>query len=448
MSGSPTDAGTHVAAVDFGASSIRVSVVDLDRRPLEPVEVHRHHHAPIRHADGSLRWDWDMLVAEARRGLAMAVERAPLASIGIDTWGLDYGLLDDHGRLVAPPHSYRDERLTRWRAVADRIGPRRLYDITGTQLMAGNTIFQLAAHDRRELARTRHLLMLPELLLHELCGVVLAERTSAGTTALIDRRTGTWSDELIEAIDADRSWFGDLHVAGEVVGTIDGVPVHLVGGHDTASAVLAMGAAPRPGAAFLSAGTLFLVGRERPSVDAGDECFVRNLSNEPGVYDGVRLLGNLPGMWLLEECRRRWDVGSVAELLGAPGADPDRTPVIDVSDPSLVAPVDMPSTVCALAGLPDDAPRAAVVDVIVESLAVAVAAAVDRLEIGDPVDELVVFGGAVRAQRLLDRLAERCRRPVRTGPTEATTLGNALAQGIALGVFTDVDDARSALAGT
>lgn len=443
--------GPLVAAVDFGATSIRVSVVDLGRRPLEPVVVHRHRHAPVRHTDGSLRWDWTTLVAEARRGLALAGELGTLASIGIDTWGLDYGLLDGDGHLVAPPHSYRDGRLDRWESVADRIGRRHLYDITGIQLMAGNTIFQLAAHDRRELARTRHVLMLPELLLHELCGVVLAERTSAGTTSLVDLRTGTWSEELISAIDADRSWFPEIHAAGEQVGRLDGVPVHLVGGHDTASAVLAMGSDPRPDSVFLSAGTLFLVGQEQPHARTDDSSFERNIANEPGVFGGVRRLGNLPGMWLLEECRRVWGIESVAELLAEHCVASGSAPVIDIEDPALVAPSDMTAAVRELAGLPDSAPRSAVVDCIVDSMAVAVRAAVARIDDGDEGAAggdapLVVFGGAGRANRLVDRIAQACARPVQIGPIEATTLGNALAQGIALGFFDDVAGARRSLA--
>lgn len=440
-----TPAGPLVAAVDFGASSIRVSVVDLGRRPLEPVVVHRHHHGPIRHVDGSLRWDWDTLVAEARRGLELAAAAGPLASIGIDTWGLDYGLVDDAGRLVAPPHSYRDERLARWWTVAERIGPRRLYDVSGIQLMAGNSLFQLAAHDRRELDRTRHVLMLPELLLHALTGVTVAERTSSGTTALVDLATGTWSEELIRAIDADPDWFPEIRSAGEAVARFAGTPVHLVGGHDTASAVLAMGPDGGDGAAFLSAGTLFLVGREQPRATTDDDAFARNLANEPGVFGGVRLLGNLPGMWLLEECRRAWDERSVADLLEALPPDTDAAPRIDVSDPTLVAPDDMPAAVRTLAGLAPDTPRGTVVACVVESMAAAVANGVRRVDRDGTIDRIVAFGGASRAEPLMRRIATHAGLPVRIGPTEATTLGNAMAQGIALGVFADPAAARAAL---
>lgn len=438
-------AGPFVGAVDFGASSIRVSVVDLSRRPLEPVVVHRHQHRPVRHLDGSLRWDWETLVVEARRGLAAAMEAAPLSSIGVDTWGLDYGLLDRSGRLVAPPHSYRDERLSNWESTADRIGRRTIYDITGIQLMAGNSIFQLAAHDRTEFERTAHVLMLPELLLHDLCGVVVSERTSAGTTSLVDVRTGLWSDELLDAIDVDRAWFSDIASAGEMVGRFEGVPVHLVGGHDTASAVLAMGSNPSHRAAFLSAGTLFLVGREVEIPCTDDRCFDRNLSNEPGTYGGTRLLGNLPGMWLLEECRRIWGNSSMSEVLSLMNTDEEQSVVIDVDDVSLVAPDDMPEAVRRLAGLDMDCSNGMVVRCIVESMAEAVAASVERVALDDRLDALVVFGGASQATSMLDRIATRVNVPVQLGPIEATTLGNALSQGISIGVFTDVADARSAL---
>ena len=425
---------------------MRVSIVDLSRRPLEPVVVHRHRHAPVRHADGSLRWDWSTLVAHARRGLALAADHGTLASIGVDTWGLDYGLLDAGGRLVAPPFSYRDARLEAWRTVADRIGPRHMYDISGIQLMSGNTLFQLALHDRDELSRARHVLMLPELLLHELCGVVLAERTSAGTTALVDLATGEWSPELVDAIGADRSWFPEIQTAGALVGDHHGTPVHLVGGHDTASAVLAMGADPGSDAVFLSAGTLFLVGRETTTACTDDDCFERNLSNEPGAYGGIRLLGNLQGMWLLEECRRLWGEASTADLLTTIDTSDDTAPIFDVNDPTLVAPDDMVASVSRLAGLRSDASRTSIVASIVESLATAVAQSVDRLSLDATPQRLVAFGGASQAAPLIERIGARSGLEVRLGPSEATTLGNALSQGITLGVFADVTAARNALA--
>ena len=473
---SSTPASLPVIAVDFGASSIRVCVVDLDQRPVRTTVVHRYEHQPTRRSDGSLRWEWATLVAEAKRGIDLALAMGPAASIGIDTWGLDYGLLDAGGRLVADPFSYRDSRLTSWESTADRLGRRRLYDVTGTQLMAGNSVFQLAAHDRSELDRTAHVMMLPELLIHELCGVVTAEVTSAGTTALVDRSTGTWSDDIVDDIGADRSWFADIMPAGVRVGTWRNTPVHLIGGHDTACAVLAMAPAPSPGAVFVSGGTLFLIGREHPTAVINDSTFTRNISNEPGAFGGVRLLVNQQGTWLLDQCRRHWGAPSVAALLADVSPEHNAGVLFDTGDPSLVAPSNMPAAIAALTGLPADTPPPVVCASIVRSMATAVAAAVNNLTTisgtdvsptgtgptgtgptsaglpdadradADRADQVVFFGGASGSDVLAESIAMATGLPVLRGSQEATAVGNALAQGIALGQFTDVAHARSALA--
>ena len=245
--------GLPVIAIDFGASSIRVCRIDLEARPVALRVVHRYPHGPIRSSDGSLRWDWARLVAEMHRGLELALQEGPVASIGVDTWGVDYALLDERGELVAPPFCYRDERTRDWPEVVARIGARRLYELAGLQLMPLNTIFQLAAHDTSEKVRARSLLMLPELIVYELCGVALAEATSAGTTGLVEIHTGHWSEELLDAVEADPTWFQQIRPAGTLAGSWRGIPVHLVGGHDTASAVVAMAAHPSPDTAFVSA---------------------------------------------------------------------------------------------------------------------------------------------------------------------------------------------------
>ncbi|HKE76375.1 MAG TPA: FGGY family carbohydrate kinase, partial [Acidimicrobiales bacterium] len=186
-----------VAAVDFGASSIRVGRVELEPDGPRLSVVHRHAHAPAADATGVLRWDWARLLAETEKGLAAAQETGPLASIGVDTWGVDYGLLDAHGDLVAPPVSYRDDRTAGYTAVVDRLGgAAALYDVAGLQLQPYNTIFQVAAHDPAERDRARHLLMLPELVVHYLTGARVGERSSAGTSGLVDIRAGAWSADL------------------------------------------------------------------------------------------------------------------------------------------------------------------------------------------------------------------------------------------------------------
>lgn len=432
-----------VIAVDFGATSIRVCRVDLAARPVGLHVVHRFAHAPVRHADGSLRWDWDRLVAEMHRGLDLALRDGPVASIGVDTWGLDYGLLDERGDLLAPPFCHRDERTRGWRDVVARIGERRFYELSGLQLMAVNTIFQLAVHDAAEKARARSLLMLPELIVKELCGVCLAEPTSAGTTGLVNIRTGEWCEELLDAVDAPRGWFREMRPAGTVAGHWRGVPVHLVGGHDTASAVVGMAAHPSPATAFVSAGTWFLVGRELPAPDTSERAQAANFSNERGTFGGIRFLKNLNGMWLLEECRRGWGDPAVADLFAAAAAVRVPVPTIDTNHPDFLAPGDMAAAVGAMAGLPRDAERGVIVRVILESIAEGVTRIVDGL---GPVDDITLFGGASRSALLCEILARRSGRTVRTGSAEATALGNALTQGVALGVFADQSDARARLA--
>ena len=224
---------TVVAAVDLGATSGRIARVDLETRDVDVV--HRFANAPIRDAGGGLRWDWESIVDQTRLGLSAALERGPLASIGIDTWGVDYGLITTTGELVAPPFSYRDDRTRTWRELARRVGAERLYRTTGIQLMAINTIFQLAVHDRDELARAHRVLMLPELMVHALAGTQFGETTSAGTSQLVDLATADWSDELVDAAGIRRELLPAIAPATTPAGAWRGVPVHLVGGHDTAS---------------------------------------------------------------------------------------------------------------------------------------------------------------------------------------------------------------------
>jgi rhamnulokinase len=415
---------TRVLAVDLGATSGRVAAVDLETMQVDVV--HRFAHEPV---DG--RWQWDDLVAEVERGLAAA---GPAASIGIDTWGVDYGLLGRDGALLSPPHSYRSDRTAGWRAVVDRIGEERLYRTTGIQLMQINTIFQLAAHDRDELARAGQLLMLPELLVHALTAEVHGERTSAGTTSLVDLRTGSWSAELLDVIGVDPGIMPMIQAAPAPAGAWRGIPVHLVGGHDTASAVAAM---PVDGAAFVSSGTWMLVGAERAEPRLDDPTF----SNEPGVAGGVRLLKNVMGLWMLERCRAEWGDPPLDELLRAADDEPSG-PLVDARDDRFLAPSSMDAEVRAAAGLPPSAPRAVVARCILDSLAASAAGVLAEL---DGVREVCVLGGGAR-NALLNRLLEAASGlPVRAGPVEATALGNALAQGIALGAFGDLGDARRAL---
>jgi len=441
-----SDRAPAVAAVDFGASSIRVCRVELGSGAPRLSVVHRHAHAPVADAAGVLRWDWPRLVAETEKGLAAALEPGPLASIGVDTWGVDYGLLDGHGDLVAPPVSYRDDRTAGWAAVVDRLGgAAALYDRTGVQLVPYNTVFQVAAHDPAERDRARHLLMLPELVVHHLTGAITGEPTSAGTTGLVDIRAGAWSADVAAGVGLDPAVLPDILPAGTRAGTWQGVPVHLVGGHDTASAVAAMGAGAGPRPAFVSTGTWLLVGREQPEPDLSAAARAANLTNEIGALGGVRLLKNLAGGWLLEGCRPAWGNPAIAGLIDDAAAVVDVPEArLDPTDARFLHPEDMLGEVTTALGLARDTPPAIVTRAVCESLAAATAAVLAALP-GEAPSDVHVFGGAQSAlyRRLL---AEAAGLPVHAGPAEATALGNALVQGIAIGRFRDLAEARRHLA--
>ncbi len=238
-----------------------------------------------------------------------------------------------------------------------------------------NTIFQLAAHDRAALARARHVVMLPELLAYHLTGEVTAELTSAGSTGLLDLDTGDWSAELLEAIDVPARMLPAIQRPGTLVGKWRDVPVHLVGGHDTASAVLG-GAVD--GAAYVSAGTWLLVGRMLDRADTTESARQRRFTNEQGAAGGIRFLRNVAGWWLVEECRRSWGGPDLDDLLTA-AAEVGSVPAADATDERFLAPSDMAAELVAAAGLGRDASPAEIIRCAVESMAQSTAAVVAQL---------------------------------------------------------------------
>lgn len=432
----------RVVALDLGASSIRVATVDLDAHPPEVDIIHRYAHGPVPASDGSLRWDWTRIHQEMLVGLERALENGPVASIGVDAWGVDYGLLDSQGSLLSPPYSYRDGRTAEWRATAERLDPERLYRITGIQLMGINTIFQLAVHERAELARAHRLLTIPELAVHALTGSARAERTSAGTTALMDIREGTWSRELLCDLDLDPQLFPHVEVAPAEAGRWRGIPVHLVAGHDTASAVAAL-FEPVEGTVFVSSGTWMLVGVERREVDTCEAAFRGNFSNEPGPEQRTCFLKNVMGLWMLERLLDEWGARR-DEVLEAAATLPAGGPTVDATDERFLAPASMEREIRAAAGLSPSARREHVARCVLDSLAIAVSNVVEELRslVGPPSGVQIVGGGS--RNELLNRLIEEATGlPVRVGAVEATALGNALLQGIALGRFAGVDEARA-----
>ena len=413
--------------------------MDLDQRPLHPEVIHRYSHQPVTDSNGHLRWDWQGLVREMYRGLNLLLDTVTPVSIGIDTWGIDYGLLDAKGNLVAQPFSYRDKRTRGYRNTVELIGETELYRTSGLQLMPINTIFQLAAHDREELAQAEHLLMLPELLVYELTGEITTEKTSAGTTGLLDVHSGKWSTQLCEAINLNPALLSSIKNAGTQVGRWRNIPVHLVGGHDTASAVVAGG---QKNHAFVSTGTWLLIGSEYDAPDTSGLRRRQNFSNEQGALSGIRLLKNIAGWWLLEECRKQWGNMSVETLLDEARTIDEDVPRFDPCGEQFIMPENMDKSIRLAAGIELQAPRAMVVRSIIESMAEGTANVVKEL---GGVEGISVFGGGVRADLYLNRLKHYSGLPVIEGPVEATALGNAMTQGITLGLWDNLDSARKAL---
>ncbi len=434
----------RVLAVDLGATSVRVAAVDLSADEPSVEILHRWEHSPIRVEDGSLRWDWPRIVSEVEAGLEQGLATGNVASIGVDGWGIDYGLIDGTGRLVDLPFSYRDSRTDGWQSTAERIGPERLYERTGVQMMAINTVFQLAVHDPGELRRASRILLLPDLLIHHLTGQVAAERSNVSTTALMDIRTGEWAGDLVGDLSLDPSIFPPVVGAGTAAGTWREIPVHLVGSHDTASAFLGMPAGTSPGTVFVSAGTWVLVGMERPGPDTSSRAREANFSNEAGALGGIRFLKNVVGLWILEQCRQAWGGPPIGILLEEAASLEGPVPTFDAGDHRFVSPADMLREVQEAADLPPGTPRSVVARSVIESIVGGIGSVVEELtEItGEDPARIAVVGGGARVPLLHELLSRRTGLPVVKGSQEATALGNAIVQGLAIGAFESLDDAR------
>lgn len=431
-----------VAAVDVGASSGRVMVGTVGPGRLTLAEVHRFPNAPVS-VDGALHWDIGRVHREVLAGLRAA---GPVDAIGIDSWAVDYGLLDEAGSLLGDPFSYRDSRTD---GVQDRVlsvvTARELYDVTGLQQLPFNTIYQLvAAAGSPQLDAARELLLIPDLIGHWLTGSHTAEITNASTTGLLDIRSRTWSKDITTRAGIDAGLLPPLVEPGTRLGNLRAdtglgpVPLVAVGSHDTASAVVGV---PATGErfAYVATGTWSLVGVELDTPVLTEESRAANFSNELGVDGTVRYLRNVMGLWLLQECLRAWADPDLAPLLDAAAREPALAAVVDAGDPAFIPPGDMPARIasaCERLGQVPPGSRAATVRCILDSLALAHRRTVrDAVALsGHEVDVVHVVGGGARNALLCRLTADACGLPVVAGPVEAAALGNALVQARALGV--------------
>jgi rhamnulokinase len=448
-----------VAAVDIGASSGRVMLGRVGPDQLFFEEVHRFTNEPVPLTTG-LHWDVVGLFRETLTGLRAAraalLPDETLVSIGIDSWAVDYGLLDDRGDLVGTPYCYRDARNDAGvRRVHALISPEDLYALNGLQHLSFNTVFQLAADLGTSRAATAaSMLLIPDLLGYWLTGERGAEWTNATTTGLVDVSSAQWSTDLAKLVGIPASWLPPLRQPGDRIGTllpaiaeVTGLPVSTavvaVGSHDTASAVAAV-PADNDSFAYVSSGTWSLVGVETPSPVVSTGSRAAGFTNEGGIDGSNRFLHNVMGLWLLSESLRTWDLdGSTTNLdrlLVAAGDVPDWGPVIDPDDPMFLAPGDIPARItqaCLASGQRAPEDRPSMVRCILDSLAAAYARTLAdaRQLTGKRIDTLHIVGGGGN-NALLCRLAARAAGvPVVAGPVEATALGNILVQGRAAGAL-------------
>jgi rhamnulokinase len=416
-------------------------------------EVHRFGNRPVRLPDG-LHWNVLHLFAEALGALRRA---GPLDGVGVDAWGVDYALLDDRGRVLGIPFHYRDARTTGMieRAFA-RVAAEDLYGITGCQVMSINTAFQLLAEEGGPaLAAAARIALVPDLLAYWLSGVLANERTAASTTGLFDASRGEWARGLIAQLGLPARIFGELVEAGTMLGSalpeheLGGVPVYAVAGHDTASAYAAAPVRDEH-AAILSSGTWSLLGLELDAPVLTEAAREANCSNERGVDGMTRLLKNVMGLWLEQECARVWGADHAALFAAAADAG-DAVPLFDPDDEAFLAPGDMPALIVAACERSGQAtPRGAgeTIRSILVSLACKYRLVLERLQrvSGREVHRIHVIGGGARVELLCRLTADVTGREVIAGPVEATALGNVLVQLRAAGELGSLGDMRAVAA--
>jgi rhamnulokinase len=458
------------AAIDLGAESGRIMLGVLDAESIDLQEVHRFENRPYTGPSG-LHWDveslWRAVLVGLRLADAAAEKRgARLASIGVDTWGVDYGLIDERGELLEAPHAYRDPRnQPAYERCLARLGAKAIYDATGIQLMPLNTLFQLAAAaeaDRGLLDRAQRLVFMPDLMHYRLTGVAACEATIASTSQMIDTRTGRWASSVLRGLGLPSHFLSPTTPAGTRIGVVRDevlreigsagpIDVVLPASHDTASAVVAVPALANASWCYLSSGTWSLLGAELDAPHISDASRAAPFTNEGGLGGSIRFLKNITGLWLLQECRREWAAGgreySYAELAKAAAASPPLRTLIDPQSPEFGAPGDMSRKIADFArrtGQPIPEAVGEIVRCCFDSLVLCYRQTLERLEavLNRRFDVLHIVGGGSRNELLTQMTADATGRLVIGGPHEATALGNILVQALGRGEIADRGDLR------
>ena len=432
----------HALALDLGSSSVRAVLGSYRQGVVSTEEVFRLHHQAV-DDHGTLTWDLERIMDGVRRSIAMATQRLGRApdSIGIDTWGVDYGLLDAHGELLRAPRAYRDRRMARWAADLDRALPAETaWQETGILPQQINTVYQLYADLRQEpdlIERVDRFLPLPDLVAHLLGAPAQSGRAIASTTGLASPGARDWSAHVLQAAGIPEGWMPPLVDDATVAGTTsEGISIVRPGGHDTACAVHALGLAGDEVRLFISSGSWSLIGAAVPSPILDGAALRAGLTNEVRTDGGIRLLRNLTGFWLLQECQRSWNEPDTGALVEAAGECASLGVVIDPDDELFASPGDMPAKIarwCRDHYAVEPEGPAQTVRLILESLACAHAAYAQGLQdvVGDlldPASPIHLVGGGARNSLLPAMTAAACNRRVVVGTPEASALGNILAQ--------------------
>ena len=457
----------NVLAIDFGASSGRAVIGSFDGEKITLKEIHRFSNDPVI-LGGTMYWDFLRLFHEIKQSLIKSKEYGEISSIAIDTWGVDFGLIDKDGRLLENPVHYRDKRTAGMiRYGESRIDSGEFYTETGIQMMEINTAYQLLSltKNRRDLLdRADKLLLMPDLFAYYLGGGIVTEMSAASTTQLFDAREKKWSERCIEALGIEKSLFAPIVKSGTVTGELSAeicgelgiAPAKIIAvcGHDTQSA---MAAVPASGEsfAFLSSGTWSLLGTQLDAPVITKTSARLNISNETGFGAKTAFLKNIIGLWLIQESRRQWiregKEYSYAELESMARAAEPFMCFIDPDAPEFTPAGDIPSRIreyCKKTGQYVPKTEGEIMRCIYESLAMKYRTAIAELErcTEKTFDTLYAVGGGTKDKFLCSLTASACKKKVSCGPVEATAFGNIAVQLIALAEIEDAVRARKIIA--
>ena len=482
-----TNEGIRLLAIDLGASSGRVMLGSYTDGKVTVEEIHRFPNGPVE-VDGHLHWDVQRLLEEIKQGIAAAAAKyGPLHSLSVDTWGVDYGLLDEQGELLDAPHHYRDQRMADIASALEAaLPPAEQFKLTGNQSSPINTVYQLYADlmAKPELRTTaRQLLMMPDLFNYMLSGVAVAEQTIWSTSGLLNPQSAAPSAEVLRRLELPAALLPRLVPAGTVLGELRPAlqeelgsgPLQIIAGasHDTASAVASIpygdyspssSGPDRTGgvdptlrdAAFISCGTWSLVGLETAEPVLSEEARTGGFTNESCFGGTNRLLKNITGLWLLQETQRSWaEAGEplshqeAAELAGQLDRQGACIAELDPNDPLFSTPGDMPLRIesyCIRTGQPVPQTRAEIIRSILESLARSYADTIRELEVltGRPVRCIHMVGGGIQNKLLCQLTADATGKDIIAGPVEASAIGNILVQLAALGAVDPAEVRRVA----